>query len=55
MRKRLFKAIYDLILITIKPLRLLQNCPDACYCGGFGPALVCDSRIILCAPPWKTG
>jgi hypothetical protein len=47
MRKRLFKAIYDLILVTIKPLRLLQNSPAARYCGGFGAVLACDSRIIL--------
>jgi hypothetical protein len=48
MRKRLFKAIYDLILVTIKPLRLLQNSPAARYCGGFGavwPAI----RALFCA------
>jgi len=47
MRKSLFKAIYDLILITTKPLRLLRNFAGARSCGSSHAILAQDSRIIF--------
>jgi hypothetical protein len=51
MRKRLFKAIYDLILIIIKPLRLLQNSTAARYFWRLWRNLGLLFAHYLCAPP----